>query len=328
MVPTETRGGIGERSCLKYALANVSGVRTDLTPGTRLPPSTIGMWCDAFIRIGDHAQGQTRETNMKETTPQEPGKGHPGGDWALSANGKTYRDRSNEAIVLKIRVINSSASVTGIAGERGAGKSSLALRVLDLCKRETVFSQLIHSPTGYEPREFLVSVCQSVCDEVILTIEREFAGSDLLEDGKRHRRRLVRNRCAVFGALLVPVAYFGGAAMGAELAAESTDAFRYAQLSKWPVNSQNAPKPEREAAGLAEGPSQRNRYGAGIAITDRSPACRTITHGRRRQHRPGRRGKQTARRVPSMRFLRPTVGRSGSRACGPRAGRCSARRSG
>ena len=38
--------------------------------------------------------------------------------------------------------------------------------------------------------------------------------------------------------------------MGAELAAESTDIFRYALLSKWPVNAQNAPKTEMEAAGL------------------------------------------------------------------------------
>ena len=38
--------------------------------------------------------------------------------------------------------------------------------------------------------------------------------------------------------------------MGAELAAESTDAFRYALLSKWPVNVQNAPKTEMEAVGL------------------------------------------------------------------------------
>lgn len=47
--------------------------------------------------------------------------------------------------------------------------------------------------------------------------------------------------------------------MGAELAAESTDALRYALLSKWPVNAQNAPKTEMEAAGLdavAADPSQ------------------------------------------------------------------------
>ena len=47
--------------------------------------------------------------------------------------------------------------------------------------------------------------------------------------------------------------------MGAELAAESTDAFRYALLSKWPVNAQNAPRTEMEAAGLdaaAADPSQ------------------------------------------------------------------------
>ena len=47
--------------------------------------------------------------------------------------------------------------------------------------------------------------------------------------------------------------------MGAELAAEQTDLFRYALLSKWPVNAQNAPKTEMEAAGLdavAADPSQ------------------------------------------------------------------------
>ena len=47
--------------------------------------------------------------------------------------------------------------------------------------------------------------------------------------------------------------------MGAELAAERTDRFRYALLSKWPVNAQNAPKTEMEAAGLvavAADPSQ------------------------------------------------------------------------
>ncbi len=38
--------------------------------------------------------------------------------------------------------------------------------------------------------------------------------------------------------------------MGAELAAERTDRFRYALLSTWPVNAQNAPKTEMEAAGL------------------------------------------------------------------------------
>ena len=47
--------------------------------------------------------------------------------------------------------------------------------------------------------------------------------------------------------------------MGAELAAERTDAFSYALLSKWPINTQNAPKTEMEAAGLdvvADDPSQ------------------------------------------------------------------------
>ncbi len=38
--------------------------------------------------------------------------------------------------------------------------------------------------------------------------------------------------------------------MGAQLTAEKTDAFSYALLSMWPVNRQNAPRTEMEAAGL------------------------------------------------------------------------------
>ena len=38
--------------------------------------------------------------------------------------------------------------------------------------------------------------------------------------------------------------------MGAELAAEGQDLFRYALLSKWPVNKKNAPRTAAEKAGL------------------------------------------------------------------------------
>ena len=38
--------------------------------------------------------------------------------------------------------------------------------------------------------------------------------------------------------------------MSAEMVAETTDAFHYSLLSKWPVNKQNAPRTELEIAGL------------------------------------------------------------------------------
>ena len=47
--------------------------------------------------------------------------------------------------------------------------------------------------------------------------------------------------------------------MGAELAADRTDLFRYSLLSRWPVNKRNAPRTELEIQGLdavAEDPSQ------------------------------------------------------------------------
>ena len=58
------------------------------------------------------------------------------------------------------------------------------------------------------------------------------------------------------GALPLPAQMFR---MGAELAAEQTDRFRYALLSGWPINAQNAPKTDAEADGLdavAADPSQ------------------------------------------------------------------------
>lgn len=51
--------------------------------------------------------------------------------------------------------------------------------------------------------------------------------------------------------------------MGAELASEGQDSFRYALLSKWPVNKKNAPRTDAEKAGLdfvAENEGQ-NYYG-------------------------------------------------------------------
>lgn len=113
------------------------------------------------------------------------------GDWSLRANGDTYRDRTDETEILTNRLMRATASVTGIAGQRGAGKSSLALRALDNCAREGAFTQLIHSPTGYDSREFLVSIFQRVCEEVIARVDRKFGEANLLDErGNAERRRL------------------------------------------------------------------------------------------------------------------------------------------
>ena len=47
--------------------------------------------------------------------------------------------------------------------------------------------------------------------------------------------------------------------MGAGMVAKTTDAFKYALLSKWPINKENAPRTEAETAGLdsvAKNPSK------------------------------------------------------------------------
>ena len=93
------------------------------------------------------------------------------GDWSLRANGDKYCDQERESITLKQRLDNSTATVTAIAGQRGAGKSSLAQRILADCRHEKAFTLLIHSPTGYEPRDFIISIFQRICEAVLSRID-------------------------------------------------------------------------------------------------------------------------------------------------------------
>ena len=116
-------------------------------------------------------------------------------DWSLQATAYAYRDRHNESNNIVMRILQSSSSVTGIAGRRGAGKSSLALRVLEICKESDYFTQLIHSPTGYDPREFLISVFQRTCDEVIRQLDQKRGEAKVLTElAEKEKLRLTRTR--------------------------------------------------------------------------------------------------------------------------------------
>src|SRR5580704_5352671 len=101
----------------------------------------------------------------QSAVPQHPASQtqlHP--DFSLRASGTTYIERSQEAVRVTTRIDNSSSSVVGIAGVRGAGKSSLAKRVLNTCDQKGYFTLLIPSPTGYEPREFLIAIFQRIAE--------------------------------------------------------------------------------------------------------------------------------------------------------------------
>lgn len=93
-------------------------------------------------------------------------------NFSLSANPNTYVDRDSETTKILNRIENSAATVVGISGVRGSGKSSLALKVLSETKKKDYLTLLIHSPVGYEPREFLITVFRRVCEEVIFELER------------------------------------------------------------------------------------------------------------------------------------------------------------
>lgn len=144
-------------------------------------------------------------------------------DWSLRARADTYRDRRDESSRLLQRLRRSTASVTGIAGQRGAGKSSLALRVLGEHAGPDEYAQLIHAPTGYEPREFLASVFQTICENVIEHVDEELGQAEGLAERAKAEGNRLRNWNLIIGlACFLPLAgglFYGGMVY---------DEFRYA----------------------------------------------------------------------------------------------------
>ena len=61
-------------------------------------------------------------------------------DLSLRANGDTFIDHEGKAKLILNRIDNNSSTVIGIAGVRGAGKSSLALNVLKKSKENNYFT--------------------------------------------------------------------------------------------------------------------------------------------------------------------------------------------
>lgn len=142
-------------------------------------------------------------------------------DLSLRPNAESYRDRRAESSQIISRIEASSASVIAIAGVRGAGKSSLALKVLGSCESAGYFAVQIHSPTGYEPRDFLVAVFQSICEELLRKTDSLFGSAkSLTERGRREASRLRQLQWAallgIFIATTVPI-YFAVSRYESEL---------------------------------------------------------------------------------------------------------------
>ena len=135
------------------------------------------------------------------------------GDRSLRANGATYFDRDSESDKIYGRLMHSSASVIGIAGQRGAGKSSLAQKLLQRAEDDGAYTQLIHLPTVSDSREFLIAIFQSVCEEVVSQIEKDLGQHrSLKEYAKVAIGRITKQRriilTAMFLLLSVPFIYF------------------------------------------------------------------------------------------------------------------------
>lgn len=116
-------------------------------------------------------------------------------DLSLRADARTYIEQDDEASIITNRIKSNVSSVIGIAGIRGAGKSSLALKVLEKCNTMHFFSMFVPSPTAYDPKEFLLTIYQALCEKVREDMEKIFAGYLTLEQTgkrifKRRRRRL------------------------------------------------------------------------------------------------------------------------------------------
>lgn len=132
-------------------------------------------------------------------------------DFSLTSNGRTYIERNGEASQVVERIQRSSASVIGIAGVRGAGKSSLSKKVLDACSARGYFTLLIPSPISYEPREFLLAIFQRIVESALQSMTAAIEGSEDLVDMGRERARQVRRALIVLSAgILFSVATAAG----------------------------------------------------------------------------------------------------------------------
>jgi hypothetical protein len=118
-------------------------------------------------------------------------------DFSLRPNGRTYIEVNGEATQVLERIQRSSASVIGIAGVRGAGKSSLSKKVLDACSARGFFTLLIPSPISYEPREFLLAIFQRIVESAMQSMTAAIEGSEDLVETGRERARQVRRMLIV-----------------------------------------------------------------------------------------------------------------------------------
>ncbi|QEC79728.1 P-loop NTPase fold protein [Mucilaginibacter ginsenosidivorax] len=99
-------------------------------------------------------------------------------DLSMRANAYSYIDRTDEAETIFERIQSNSSSVIGIGGVRGAGKSSLALKILEKCKTEKNFTILIPSPTAYDSKEFLLTIYQCICEDIKLNLEQKIKSAE------------------------------------------------------------------------------------------------------------------------------------------------------
>src|ERR1044071_4565048 len=99
-------------------------------------------------------------------------------DLSLRSNGKNYIDQRKHAEMILHRIENNSSGVIGVAGVRGAGKSSLAQNVLNNCADKGHFTIMIPSPTAYDSKEFLLTVYQNICEEVKNDLDERIFNND------------------------------------------------------------------------------------------------------------------------------------------------------
>jgi hypothetical protein len=134
---------------------------------------------------------------------------HP--DVSLRASSETYLNRQKESDLILERLHRSTSSVIGIAGVRGAGKSSLALKVLDHCDAKGYFTLLIPSPIAYDAQEFLIALYQRVCEAAVSRLQRTLGEVVSLEEmGRTEILRLRRRfRGIIAAGLVLIVVSFG-----------------------------------------------------------------------------------------------------------------------
>jgi hypothetical protein len=99
-----------------------------------------------------------------------------------------YVEREGEVKKVEDFIERTEGAVIGLTGVRGSGKTTVMEKAIVRYK-DSYFTLKISSPTGYDEKEFFITVFTRICEEVSRRIEKEFGMRTSIEKLAERKRR-------------------------------------------------------------------------------------------------------------------------------------------